>query len=70
MPHIAEDKHYPIRVAEEYSTRTAKIAWERKKTNSDGHGTFTRPKGITYVYPTNTWEVGSQSRDPRGVVWQ
>ena len=28
-----------------------------------------KAQGTTYVYPANTWEVGPQSRDSKGVVW-
>ena len=41
----------------------------RKEMNSYGSGARTQGSGTTYLYPTNTWEVGHGSEVRQGMVW-
>ena len=67
--HAARVKHPPECTVESNKHRGNRNGVKPKKgTDSDESGAYTKSLGTTYLYPTNTWEVGHGSRVSKGVV--
>ena len=47
----------------------AEMVWRPERNKFRRSGACTKGEGTTYLYPTNTWEVGHGSRYSEGVVW-
>ena len=68
--HAARVKHPLEHTAEsDKHEGNSKCVKARKGTDSDGSGAYTQGPITTYLYPTNTSEVGRESRVSEGVVW-
>ena len=68
--HATKDKHQLVRTAEPDIAKAKETVWRPERSKFKRSGACTKGQWTTYLYLSNTWEVGHESRYPEGVVWQ